>query len=189
MSLQKEMEELFASSEQRVLRAFQARAAARSTLAGACGARVSYPLHPRTRAGCKVRARGDDGARAQAAAQGERAAATGGGAPLSATTSCPPPQSTNKPRVLCLTAKRRSKKRGFKGTLHICKLSGSRYQVGCTMGACRTSLCAAHTSAAPPPPLPQIRKSLPLKHLTRMEAFLDSPGRQEYLELSFSQVG
>ena len=37
-------------------------------------------------------------------------------------------QSTGKPRVICLTAKRRSKKRGFKGTLHVCKLAQGRYQ-------------------------------------------------------------
>ena len=39
------------------------------------------------------------------------------------------PQSTGKPRVICLTAKRRTEKRGFKGTLHVCKLSQGRYQV------------------------------------------------------------
>lgn len=49
---------------------------------------------------------------------------------------CLPPlphalQSTGKPRVICLTAKRRSKKRGFKGTLHVCKLAQGRYQASC----------------------------------------------------------
>eukprot|EP00887_Chlorella_sp_A99_P005461 scaffold1.g5461.t1 len=72
------------------------------------------------------------------------------------------PASSGKNRVLCLTAKRRSRKRGFKGTLHICKASGSRIQV---------------------------RKSFRLKHLARIEAFVDSPGQQEYLELTFVQRG
>lgn len=39
-------------------------------------------------------------------------------------------QSDSKPRVLVLTAKRRSKKRGFKGTLHVAKLAQGKYQVG-----------------------------------------------------------
>ena len=40
------------------------------------------------------------------------------------------PKPTGKPRVLCLTAKRRSgSQRGFKGTLHVCKLAQGRYQV------------------------------------------------------------
>jgi hypothetical protein len=38
------------------------------------------------------------------------------------------PQPTGKPRVICLTAKRRTAKRGFKGTLHVCKLAQGRYQ-------------------------------------------------------------
>jgi hypothetical protein len=39
-------------------------------------------------------------------------------------------QPDGKQRVLCVTAKRRSKKRGFKGTLHVAKLSQGKYQVG-----------------------------------------------------------
>lgn len=35
----------------------------------------------------------------------------------------------------------------------------------------------------------QVRKSVKLKLLTKMEAFVDSPGQQEYLELTFVQVG
>jgi len=38
------------------------------------------------------------------------------------------------------------------------------------------------------PPARQVRKSVRLKLLTRLEAFVDSPGQQEYLELSFIQV-
>ncbi|PRW58682.1 exocyst complex component SEC3A [Chlorella sorokiniana] len=72
------------------------------------------------------------------------------------------PKSTGKPRVICLTAKRRSRKRGFKGTLHVCKLAQGRYQV---------------------------RKSVKLKLLTRIEAYVDSPGQQEYFELAFAQRG
>jgi hypothetical protein len=34
----------------------------------------------------------------------------------------------------------------------------------------------------------QVRKSIKLKLLSRMEAFVDSPGQQEYLELAFMQV-
>ncbi|KAI3433569.1 hypothetical protein D9Q98_003380 [Chlorella vulgaris] len=72
------------------------------------------------------------------------------------------PKSTGKARIICLTAKRRSKKRGFKGTLHICKLTQGRYQV---------------------------RRSIKMKLLTRVEAFVDSPGQQEYFELTFVQRG
>ncbi len=36
--------------------------------------------------------------------------------------------------------------------------------------------------------LSQVRKSIRLKHLTRVEAFIDSPGQQEYFELVFMQV-
>lgn len=45
--------------------------------------------------------------------------------------------------------------------------------------------------ACPPPPRPhvQVRKSVRLKLLTRIEAFVDSPGQQEYFELTFAQVG
>ena len=35
----------------------------------------------------------------------------------------------------------------------------------------------------------QVRKSVRLRLLERMEAFVDSPGLQEYLELTFVQVG
>lgn len=54
------------------------------------------------------------------------------------------------------------------------------------------------TSPPSPPPLPahpsplaalQVRKSIRLKYLTRIEAFIDSPGQQEYFELTFVQVG
>ena len=34
----------------------------------------------------------------------------------------------------------------------------------------------------------QVRKSVKLKLLTRIEAFVDSPGQQEYFELAFAQV-
>ncbi len=34
----------------------------------------------------------------------------------------------------------------------------------------------------------QIRKSIRLKYLARIEAFIDSPGQQEYFELVFVQV-
>lgn len=38
------------------------------------------------------------------------------------------------------------------------------------------------------PPHPQVRKSVKLKLLTRIEAYVDSPGQQEYFELAFAQV-
>ncbi|KAK9813236.1 hypothetical protein WJX72_011232 [[Myrmecia] bisecta] len=70
------------------------------------------------------------------------------------------PKSTGKERVVCLTAERRAKRRGFKGSFHSCKTSGGRYQ---------------------------IRKTWTLKHLTRIEAFPGADeGGQQYLELWFS---
>jgi hypothetical protein len=39
-------------------------------------------------------------------------------------------QATGKERVICLTAERRHKRRGFKGSLHTCKPAGQgKYQV------------------------------------------------------------
>lgn len=38
-------------------------------------------------------------------------------------------QSKGKERVICLTAERRTKRRGFKGSLHICKVSSGAMQV------------------------------------------------------------
>ena len=127
--------------------------------------------------------------------------------------------------MIVLTAKRRTQKRGFKGTLHVCKLSQGRYQVlgsniqkpncklqcaeaiacgrpqhesiavssgwlasrGTPLGlqCCRRTHTLTHASHA----LRQVRKSVRLKLLTKLEAFIDSPGQQEYLELTFVQVG
>lgn len=39
-------------------------------------------------------------------------------------------QSKGKERVICLTAERRTKRRGFKGSLHVCKVSSGAMQVG-----------------------------------------------------------
>ena len=52
-------------------------------------------------------------------------------APACPAVQCTALQPTGKERVICLTAQRRSKQRGFKGTLHICKLSAPQgsYQV------------------------------------------------------------
>lgn len=62
-----------------------------------------------------------------------RAVSAAPAAAAGAAHACPPAclpalQSTGKSRIICLTAKRRSKKRGFKGTLHILKLAQGRYQ-------------------------------------------------------------
>ncbi|KAK9834451.1 hypothetical protein WJX74_002055 [Apatococcus lobatus] len=71
------------------------------------------------------------------------------------------PKTKGKPRVLCLTAERRSKRRGFKGSVHICKLDAGRFQV---------------------------RNTYLLKFLTRMEALTDpsKPNQPQFLELWFS---
>eukprot|EP00891_Asterochloris_glomerata_P003138 jgi/Astpho2/3138/Aster-03421 len=74
-------------------------------------------------------------------------------------------KSQSKERVVCLTAERRSKRRGFKGSLHICK-----YSAGKTQASSRTG----------------IRSSFLLKHMTRMEAFLDEEeGKPQFLEMWF----
>ena len=45
-------------------------------------------------------------------------------------------QSQSKERVVCLTAERRSKRRGFKGSLHICKYSAGKTQASMRSGVC-----------------------------------------------------
>ncbi|CAL8460642.1 g172 [Coccomyxa elongata] len=71
------------------------------------------------------------------------------------------PKPTGKERVICLTAERRHKRRGFKGSIHTCKSTGQGSY--------------------------QIRKSWPLKHLSRVEAFSSSrpDGRPLAVELWF----
>ena len=45
-------------------------------------------------------------------------------------------QSKGKERVICLTAERRTKRRGFKGSLHVCKVvSGTLEVMGLTVQA------------------------------------------------------
>lgn len=51
-------------------------------------------------------------------------------------------QSKGKERVICLTAERRTKRRGFKGSLHVCKVSSGAMQV-CAQIAL---VCQMHTS-------------------------------------------
>ncbi|CAL5219240.1 g1034 [Coccomyxa viridis] len=71
------------------------------------------------------------------------------------------PKATGKERVICLTAERRSKRRGFKGSIHTCKPAGQGTY--------------------------QVRKSWSLKHLTRLEAFPSNrpDGRPLAVELLF----
>ena len=70
----------------------------------------------------------------------------------------PTPQPTGKPRLLVLTAVRRSHSRGFKGTLHIVKWGGDGGRGGGGGGG-----------------TPSVRRSFPLKHVVRLDAW--RPGR------------
>jgi len=71
-----------------------------------------------------------------------------------------PPQPSGKPRVVCVTVQRRSKARGFKATMHICKGVPGQYEV---------------------------RKSFRLKVITKLEAFNDVG--VPLLEVTMSQRG
>ncbi|DBB03251.1 TPA: hypothetical protein ACH3X3_010647 [Trebouxia sp. C0006] len=72
-------------------------------------------------------------------------------------------QSKGKERVICLTAERRTKRRGFKGSLHICKVSSGAMQ---------------------------IQKCYLLKYITRLEAFQSSvdAATPAYIELHLSNT-
>ncbi|DBA75637.1 TPA: hypothetical protein ACH3X2_009071 [Trebouxia sp. C0005] len=74
-----------------------------------------------------------------------------------------PPKSKGKERVICLTAERRTKRRGFKGSLHVCKVSSGAMQ---------------------------IQKSYLLKYITRLEAFQSSvdAASPAYIELHLSNT-
>ncbi|KAL0020987.1 hypothetical protein WJX77_003610 [Trebouxia sp. C0004] len=74
-----------------------------------------------------------------------------------------PPKSKGKERVICLTAERRTKRRGFKGSLHVCKVSSG------TM---------------------HIQKCYLLKYITRLEAFQSSvdAATPAYIELHLSNT-
>ena len=101
-------------------------------------------------------------------------------------------QATGKERVLCLTAERRHKRRGFKGSIHTCKPAGQgTYQARphSTSGPvvnCPTSWL--HFAVADKCKVPmQVRKSWSLKHLMRLEAFPSNrpDGRPLAVELQF----
>ena len=71
-----------------------------------------------------------------------------------------PPQPTDKPRVLCVTIQRRVGGRGFKATLHICKGSPGIYEV---------------------------RKSLRLRVIAKLEAFRPPVASQPLFEIAVVQ--
>ncbi len=105
-------------------------------------------------------------------------------------------QPTGKERVICLTAERRHKRRGFKGSIHTCKPTGEgSYQVSVPHCTCHgiVEIASAGPSSVINSPIEmslvvgQIRKSWPLKHLSRVEAFPSSrpDGRPLAVELWF----
>jgi len=119
------------------------------------------------------------------------------------------PQATGKERVVCLTAERRTKRRGFKGSLHLCKAAAKGYQArspppgppphgfpeprGRGRGRGRKARCTwTYPWAAAGAPRgrgarAQVRKTWQLKHLTRLEAIEEEGGEGGLaaVELSF----